>query len=229
MTRRTWTTVELELLRRNYADSRTDDISRVLGRPLTGVYRKAAALGLKKSEAFLSGDHAGRIQRGRTDPRLVVTQFKRGLEPWNKGLSYASGGRSDQTRFKPGSLPHTTLPIGSLRVSKDGYLERKFSDEKYGSPSRRWRSVHRLVWEAAHGPVPPAHIVVFLAGRFTAVEAEITLDRLELISRAENARRNHPRARSPELAKLVQLKGQITRQVNRIARETREASEGHNT
>ncbi|MNR62573.1 hypothetical protein D3C85_1846370 [compost metagenome] len=58
----------------------------------------------------------------------------------------------------------------------------------------------------------------------TNVLEEITADRLECITRGENAERNHPRARSPELAKLVQLKGAITRQVNRIAREHEERS-----
>ena len=29
------------------------------------------------------------------------------------------------TQFKKGSLPHNTLPNGSLRITKDGYLERK--------------------------------------------------------------------------------------------------------
>jgi hypothetical protein len=83
----------------------------------------------------------------------------------------------------------------------------------------RWHPVHRLVWEAAHGPVPKGSICVFKPGRRTTVLEEITLDRIEIITRAQNAARNHPRARSPELARLVQLKGAITRQVNRITRE----------
>lgn len=82
--------------------------------------------------------------------------------------------------------------------------------------------MHRLVWEAANGPVPAGHIVVFKPGMRTVVLEEITLDRVELITRAENARRNHPRSRDPELGRLVQLKGAITRQVNRIAREAQE-------
>jgi len=45
---------------------------------------------------------------------------------------------------------------------------------------------------------------------------EITLDKLELLTRAQNAARNSPYTRSPELGRLYQLKGQITRQVNRI-------------
>ena len=65
-------------------------------------------------------------------------------------------------------------------------------------------------------------MVRFRSGMFTAVLEEITLDRLELVSRAEHARRNHPVSRDPEYARLVQLKGAITRQVNRIAREHKE-------
>ncbi|WP_237736750.1 hypothetical protein [Delftia acidovorans] len=61
---------------------------------------------------------------------------------------------------------------------------------------------------------------MFRPGHRTTQEAAITADRLECISRAENARRNHPARKSPELAKLVQLKGAITRQVNRIAKES---------
>jgi hypothetical protein len=61
-----------------------------------------------------------------------------------------------------------------------------------------------------------------MPGRKTSDVDKITLDALEMVSRAELARRNHPVSRSPELAKLVQLKGAITRQINRIAREAQE-------
>jgi len=64
------------------------------------------------------------------------------------------------TQFKKGdrlgAAQHNYVPIGSLRVSKDGYLERKVTDDPSFVPNRRWVSVHRLVWEAAHGPVPQA-------------------------------------------------------------------------
>jgi hypothetical protein len=91
-------------------------------------------------------------------------------------------------------------------------------------PTRRWKAVHRLVWEAANGPIPAGHIVVFKPGTKTVAEAEITADKLECITRTENLRRNHPRNKSPELGRLVQLKGAITRQVNRIAREHAESN-----
>ncbi|MNL55223.1 hypothetical protein D3C87_1786150 [compost metagenome] len=113
------------------------------------------------------------------------------------------------------------VPGGS--GSKQLVLQVKINDLP-GPNHVRWHPVHRVVWIAANGPVPDDHIVVFKPGMRTNVLEEITADRLECITRGENAERNHPRARSPELAKLVQLKGAITRQVNRIAREHEERS-----
>lgn len=218
--RRYWTDAELEQLRALYPDFTGRVVADRLGRDVRAVYQKARALGLAKSEAFLASDLSGRIQRGRTDPRLVATQIKPGTTPWNKGTHYVAGSRSAETRFKPGSRPHTWRPIGSFRISKDGYLQRKETDTGY--PPRDWVSVHRAVWEAAHGPIPPKHLVVFRPGMRTNRLEEITVDRLECISMAENAQRNHPRSRNPELARLVQLKGAITRQVNRIAKESQQ-------
>ncbi|WP_427310514.1 HNH endonuclease [Cupriavidus sp. H39] len=64
----------------------------------------------------------------------------------------------------------------------------------------------------------PWHVIVFR----DANRKNIVLENLELISRAELARRNHPKNKSPELFRLIQLKGAIARQVNRIAREAKE-------
>ncbi len=228
--RRRWTPDEITVLRSLYPDHAAASVALVLGRPERAVYHKANALGIAKSEAYLASAASGRIQRGRTDPRMVATQIKPGATPWNKGVARSTGLHENcrRTQFKPGRRPEENAnyqPIGSLRMSKDGYLERKVTDDQSIFPARRWVAVHRLVWEAAHGPIPHGHIVVFRPGLKTAQLEEVTADRLECISRAENARRNHPRNRSPELARLVQLKGAITRQVNRIAREALEKTQ----
>ena len=108
-------------------------------------------------------------------------------------------------------------PIGTLRINYDGYLDRKVSDLP-GPPHRRWHPVHRLVWEAAHGPVPKGHVVVFLPGKFSNIEHEITLDRVELITRRELMRRNSVHTvQPPELARITQLRGALARQINRLA------------
>jgi hypothetical protein len=151
------------------------------------------------------------------------TQFKPGHTPWNAGLKgFQSGGRSALTHFAKGEQPHNTMCLGSYRIitSKAGLrqLERKMSDTP-GPNHRRWVPVARLVWEAVHGTVAKGSFVVFKAGQRSCVLEDITIDRLQCLTRAQNAQLNHPRSKSVEIAKLCQLKGVITRQVNRIARE----------
>lgn len=215
-----WTAEQLDKLRQHYPTTRTADLANDLQIPLAKVYSKAMALGLRKNETFMATSSSGRILRG---GRLgVQTQFHSAQTPWNAGLKgWDAGGRSSETRFKPGAKPATTMPVGSYRINKDGHLQRKIG-EASGANHKRWRNVAELQWIEANGPVPAGHIVIFRPGMRTAVLEEITLDRIECISRAENARRNHPANKSPELARLVQLKGAITRQVNRIAREAEE-------
>lgn len=225
MKRRYWTPEQIALLAERYPHERAADVARALGRDVRSVYQKASELGLRKSEAFWRSDLSGRVQLGRQDERLRATQFRPGQAPWNKGKHFSAGGRSAQTRFQPGNRPHTWQPVGSYRLDKYGRLQRKVTDT--GCPPRDWQPVHRLVWIAAHGPVPVGHVIAFKAGQGTAVLDDITLDRLECISRAELARRNHPRTRSPELARLVQLKAAITRQVNRIQKEKDHATDQH--
>lgn len=221
MSGRPWSDEECALLREFYPHFHTEKVAQAVGRSVGQCYQKAAKLGLVKTARYLASADAGRVTRAHQHPNMIASRIKPGHIPWNKGMAFDSGGRSHETRFTKGSKPSNTLPVGSLRMSKDGYLERKIG-EAGGSPSNRWKSEHSLVWQKANGPIPRGSIVVFLPGRKTAVLEEITADRLECISRAENARRNHPRSRSPELARLVQLKGAITRQVNRIAREAQE-------
>ena len=155
-------------------------------------------------------------------------QFKKGITPWNKGTSYNAGGRSLDTRFRAGNLPHTWRPVGSYRITgaKDApkLLEQKVS-EAAGPARLRWVPVSRLVWEAAHGPVPEGKFIVFKPGMKTLVAEEITLDRLHCVDRAEHLRRNLPGRTNPDLARLYQLKGAISRQVNRIKRENQESAQ----
>lgn len=132
--------------------------------------------------------------------------------PWNKGRPFDAGGRSVDTRFRAGNRPQTWVPIGSRRVNSDGVLDRKITDTGYAP--RDWRAVHRMVWEAAHGDVPPGHVVVFRPGRRTTVEADITLDAVELVSRAELMRRNSVHRLPREVAQAVQLIGAVNRQIN---------------
>lgn len=224
--RRFWTPEEDAILCDLYPDVTCADVAALLDRLPGSVYAAATRLGLEKSEFFKASETSGRIQRGKQNPKMMATRFQPGLIPWNSGMKgWVAGGRSAETRFKKGQMAGAAQsrykPIGTLRLSvKDGYLERKVTDNQELAPARRWIAVHRLVWEAAHGPIPNGHVVTFKAGQRTAVEQDITPDRLECISRGELANRNHPNRTNPDMARLIQLKGAITRQVNRIKKES---------
>lgn len=210
---RPWAEAELALLRRDYANTQTALIAAQLGRSYAGVTRMAYALGLCKSREFLTSPAAGRLD----GTQGSSARFAPGMVPWNKGLSYEPGG-DKSTRYQPGNISgraaQLRAPIGSYRVNADGYLDRKVSDVS-GPSHQRWHAVHRLVWQAAHGAVPRGHAVVFRAGRRTAELALITLDALELITRAELLRRNSVHRYGPEFSKVVQLRGALTRQISR--------------
>lgn len=223
-----WSPCEVDLLRDLYPDVPTGDIAALLDLGVGSVYQKAATLGIKKTTSFLTGVSAGRIQRGQQHPAMQAARFKPGQTPWNKGMEYHPSGRCAETQFKKGNRPQTWQPLGSLRITADGYLERKVTNLP-GPNHVRWHGVHRLVWAAAHGPIPPRHMVVFKPGQKTTVLEQITADKLDCITRGENARRNHPHSKDPEMGRLSQLKGAITRQVNRIAREQRAQQESQST
>lgn len=212
MTRTPWTPEQLDTLRRLYAMTPTIQIAELIGRPLRATYAKATELGLRKAPEYFAAHQAGRTvgDRGR------ATRFQPGQTPWNKGTSYRPGGRCAETQFKPGQRPHTWRPVGSYRVNADGYLDRKVSDTGY--PPRDWVGVHRLVWIAANGPIPRGHVVVFRPGRRTTNVDEITPDALECISRKTLIERNTVHRHGPEIARLVQLRGAVNRQIRKHER-----------
>lgn len=226
MKRIRWTPAKLAKLRRLYPITRTSEMAKMLGASLRATYTQARKLGLRKAPEYL----ADTSRSGRTDgQRGLTTRFKPGQAPWNKGRKgWKAGGRAATTQFKPGRPAHESrnyVPIGTYRINHDGYLEQKTTDDRSLAPARRWVGVHRLVWEAANGPVPPGHAVVFLPGRRTAELERITVDALELIPRAELMRRNSHHNLPPEVSQLIQLRGALNRKIrNRTkAREEQDA------
>jgi hypothetical protein len=223
-----WTRAEDAVLRRRYPDEQAATIARDFGFRVSQVHQRAATLGLHKSEAFKASDRSGRIVRGRTDPRMVATQFPKGHVPANKGLRRPgwAPGRMRETQFKKGCMAGAARakykPIGTDRICRDGYLERKVTDagDTNRARQRRWVAVHRLVWEKAHGRIPRGRIVVFKPGMHTTDAKAITTDRLECITRIENMQRNSYHNRYPkEVARLIQLKGELNRMIIRRERQ----------
>ena len=80
-------------------------------------------------------------------------RFKKGNVPWSKGKKGTNGWVS--TQFKKGNIPYNHLPVGSERVTVDGYIEVKVSEPN------KWQLRQRLIWERHNGPIREGHCVVF--------------------------------------------------------------------
>tara|TARA_R110000850_G_scaffold264606_1_gene393754 strand:- start:7971 stop:8585 length:615 start_codon:yes stop_codon:yes gene_type:complete len=163
-----WTAQRDEWLKSLYPDTDNRKIARIMGCSYSAIKNRAVNLGLKKSPEYLEREKPG--------------CFSKGHRTWNKGKTFHSGGRSPQYQFKPGHKPANHKPLGTTRISKDGYLQRKVSDTGY--PPADWKGEHIIRWEEYHGrDVPPNHIVRFSDGD----KGNFDEDNLVLVSRAENA------------------------------------------
>jgi hypothetical protein len=208
---RPWKKRDLAAVLRLYPDMDTRALAAKMNRSVIAVYQRAQIHGIKKSAAYDARKKA--LERARLTKSGVPHRFGKGHVPANAGLrrpGYAPGRRN----YKP---------IGALRVSRDGLLERKVSDDPNIFPARRWVGVHRLVWSAVNGPILAGHAVVFRPDRATTELAKITLDALELVTRAELMRRNSFRTNYPkDIQQVIQLRGALQRQINRRGKNAKQ-------
>lgn len=105
--------------------------------------------------------------------------YSKGSVPWNKGTKGVV--KPNSGNFKPGHRSANWKPVGSKRVTRDGYVEIKVSNKP------KWKLAHRLLWEKEIGPLKKNEALVFLDGDKT----NVSLDNLELITRSELAVINH--------------------------------------
>lgn len=106
-------------------------------------------------------------------------RFEKGRATWNKGTKGLT--KANVTSFKKGQKPHNYKPLGSERITKDGYCEIKVSDT-----GRRWRPKHVLIYEKHHGKVPKGSVVIFLDGD----KRNFDIDNLHLVTRNQLAMLN---------------------------------------
>jgi len=201
-----WLPCDEAALAKLYPDYEGEVLARVFGRSVASIEGKANELRLRKSAAY----KAKAYKRSR---------FQKGHVPANKGRKGYVAPGCEKGWFKRGEVNGRArqlwVPVGSHRINADGYLDRKVSDEP-GPQTLRWKPLHRLVWAEAHGPIPKGHCVAFKPGRFSTDPALITLDALELITQAENMRRNTVHNLPPELRQVVQLRGALNRRINTL-------------
>jgi hypothetical protein len=210
-TRRPWLRADDRALRTLYPHLRSDDVAPILGRTISAVYARARLLGLAKSAAYNASPLSGRNVKGHA-PHGTRTRFRKGHVPWNTGTHFHAGGRSVETQFKRGHRSARAAqlyqPIGALRINADGYVDLKVRE---APGAKAWRGLHIELWEDARGPVPPGHCLAFR----DRDKLNVCVENLELITRAENLRRNSFHRYPQPIPQLIQLRGALTRQINR--------------
>ena len=80
-----WQDYQVALLKEYYPHETAAQVAVLTDKNLLQVYRKAAQLGLKKSEEFKNSQKSGRVLKGKMSEAMKATQFKPGQVSWNKG------------------------------------------------------------------------------------------------------------------------------------------------
>jgi len=171
-----WTEEQDRFLADNCAAMTAPHLGRAIGRSESAVTNRLHKLGLHT-----------------TSPK-----FAKGHIPWNRGAKGLQiGGRA--TQFRKGSKPHNTLHDGAVTIRRPGNRDNpKTRPYLYVRLSQgKWTPYHTQVWTAAHGPVPPKHIVVFRNGD----TLDCRIENLELISLADNLERNRRKDKQNQCSK----------------------------
>lgn len=219
MNGRGWTDDDLRRLAKLYPGLPTEEVASRLGRTIYGVFGAAHKLGLKKTPEYLARECG--LQKGTKIGEAF--RFGKGHVPANKGLRRPGwhAGRMQETQFKKGEKSGIAAtnwkPIGTILTDSDGYLRIKVRERQAGDAQgwnrEIWPCVHHQVWREHKGRIPPKHMVVFKDHNRT----NCAIENLELISMAENARRNRMWIRLPrELAEAIQLNGVLKRKIRSL-------------
>lgn len=179
------------------------DIREAFDQEFDIVLTKSQIKNFKTRHGIKSGTTGGRFQPGHVSHNKGKKMPKEVYE------------RIKPTMFKPGNKPVNYKPIGSERVSVDGYVEIKIAEPN------RWALKHRMVYEEYYQEkLKPGDVVIMLDGNKTNLDP----NNLRKLTRAELIRYNQDRLHgdNPEInevavtiAKLEALQGIRKRKENK--------------
>ena len=107
----------------------------------------------------------------------LTGKFRKGQTPHNKGKKMPKEvyEKVKHTMFAKGNVPPNHRPVGSERISKDGYIEVKVAEPN------KWRFKQRVVYEETKGKIPEGCPIIFLDGN----KRNFDIDNLRCITRSE--------------------------------------------
>ena len=147
----------------------------------------------------------------------LTGQFKKGNVAHNKGkkqieyMSQESIERTKETRFKKGNKPKNYRPIGSERITKDGYIEVKVSDPN------KWETKNKIIYKQYFGDIPEGHKVIYADGN----KLNNDINNLILVSDNEELIMNRHKLRTEniELTKTGYLIAKVIDKTNMVKNE----------
>jgi hypothetical protein len=200
-----WTAARKRELAKMYPNTRNVDIADHFGVTEGSVSAAGFKFKLRKTAAFLQ----------------VCSEkgyFQPGHPPMNKGKKLAdyckpeSIERMRATQFKKGQRPHNTRSDHeiSIRADKRG-VQYRFIRVGLGT----WIPLLRYNWELLHGPIAPGMNLIHADGDSLndAVENGVLLSNADLMKK--NTYHNYGK----DIASVIQLRGALTRQINKATKK----------
>lgn len=201
-----WQEHEDKVLIENYANMSSQDIADMLGKKVESVYNRANILGLKKSKEYITNWHKTHISEG-----FLRNSKKKGSIPHNKGISMSKEtyAKCAPTMFKKGTSPPNTNKEGDGAVVL--HKNNKWRCYNVRISLGKWIPLHRYVWEQVNGEIPKGYIVTFKDRDFR----NCTIENLELMTRADNMRRNSLRNYPKHIQDMIHIIAGFNRKLNK--------------
>ena len=147
----------------------------------------------------------------------LTGQFKKGNVPHNKYkkqveyMSKEAIERTKKTRFKKGNKPKNYRPVGSERITKDGYIEVKVADPN------KWETKNKIIYKQYYGDIPKGHKVIYADGN----KLNNDINNLILVSDNEELIMNKHKLRTEniELTKTGYLIAKVIDKTNMVKNE----------
>lgn len=165
MARHKWTEEEVEFIREIYPYHENKEISKMVKDKFGFEVSARNLLNVSHKHKF---------------PKKAIPNsgcYRKGDVPWNKGkgMSEEVKEKVKKTWFKKGRIPENHKPVGSTRVTVDGYKEIKVAEPN------KWALYHRHLYEKTHGEkLSKNEVVIFADGDKTNFD----IDNLVKVSRA---------------------------------------------
>ena len=142
--------------------------------------------------------------------------FPKGNIPFNKGTKGIM--KANKTSYKKGNIPQSYKPVGTERITKDGYTEIKVKDPNV------WKLKHRLIYEEHYGEIPKGYVVMFL----DRDKSNFDINNLILISRNQlrTLNQNDLIKDDPELTKSGIILADLLIKINEKDKEIKKNGEG---